>query len=395
VQIIEKASGSLEIQAPLASRTPEKLRAIRAELCTEYLDTTQSFPWIVGYSGGKDSTLVVQFVLEMLMALAPSDRKRPVHVLANDTLVESPILASHIDSMLEQIGGAVEDLRLPVTVVKTTPEVDQTFWVNLIGRGYPSPNRMFRWCTDRMKIRPTSSYILKQVADSGQVILLLGVRRSESSSRAASVDRYTPSTGARLNAHNDLRGCLVFRPIVDLDTDEVWQTLLQQPPPWGGSHRDLFTLYRNAQGGECPLVLDTSEAPSCGTSSSRFGCWTCTVVDKDRSLEGFVEAGFEHLEPLVYFRDWLVAIRNDRSLRMKERRNGIVTLMADGTPIPGPFTQEAREAILARLLALQTEVHLRLISDREIERIKEIWAEDQAADTKRVIAAVTRAQRTT
>jgi DNA sulfur modification protein DndC len=374
--------------------TSEKLRRIESDLREEYLDPGQDFPWIVGYSGGKDSTLVVQFVLEMLLALAPSDRKRPVHILANDTLVESPILAMHIDVMLERIAAAVEDLRLPVTVVKTTPEIDNTFWVNLIGRGYPSPNRKFRWCTDRMKIRPTSTYVLKQVASSGQAILLLGVRRSESSVRAASVDRYTPSTGARLNAHNDLRGCLVFRPIVDLETDEVWQTLLQRSPPWGGTHRDLFTLYRNAQGGECPLVLDANEAPSCGSSSSRFGCWTCTVVDKDRSLEGFVDAGFEHLEPLVYFRDWLVAIRNDRSRRMKERRNGLVSLMADGTPIPGPFTHEARKEILQRLLELQAEVHLPLISNREIERIKEIWSEDLATETMRVIAAVNRAQRT-
>ncbi|MBL8235063.1 MAG: hypothetical protein JNL98_41560, partial [Bryobacterales bacterium] len=71
---------------------------------------------------------------------------------------------------------------------------------------------------------------------------------------------------------------------IDFTTDEVWQILLQRQPPWGGSHRDLITLYRNASGGECPLVIDKDQAPSCGTGSSRFGCWTCTVVEKDRSM---------------------------------------------------------------------------------------------------------------
>src|SRR5690606_9150115 len=112
---------------------------------------------------------------------------------------------------------------LPVVVATTQPVVDHTFWVNLIGRGYPSPNRSFRWCTDRMKIQPTSRYIKEQAARSGEVILLLGVRRSESALRAGSVARY--DNGERLNRHNDLSNCFVFRPIVELQTDEVWEFL--------------------------------------------------------------------------------------------------------------------------------------------------------------------------
>lgn len=368
--------------------TVRKLRRSLSEVREEYLDGSQRFPWIVGYSGGKDSTLVLQLVFEMLLALNPEERSRPIHVLTNDTLVESPILASYIDRMLEKLREAVARLSLPITVVKTTPDPRQTFWVNLVGRGYPSPNRMFRWCTDRMKIRPTSEYITSQVASNGNVILLLGVRRAESAVRAASVDRYTPKDGSRLNPHNDLKGCLVFRPIVDLETDEVWQVLLQRPPPWGGTHRDLVTLYRNAQGGECPLVLDNNQAPSCGSSSSRFGCWTCTVVEKDKSMEGFIENGFSHLEPLLFFRDWLAAIRNDRTRRQRTRRNGFITLMKDGSPVPGPFTTEARREILERLLEVQAEVGLPLISDAEVSVIKQLWGEDAAADARRALDAI-------
>jgi DNA sulfur modification protein DndC len=70
-----------------------------------------------------------------------------------------------------------------------------------------------------MKILPTSRYIKSQVDTAGQVILLLGVRRKESAARVASVGRY--DTGERLNKHNDLHGCMVFRPIVELDTEDV------------------------------------------------------------------------------------------------------------------------------------------------------------------------------
>jgi DNA sulfur modification protein DndC len=380
-----KTSQAMHAQAAIDGlSTVEKYQQAVAEVRDEYL-TGHTFPWIIGFSGGKDSTLVLQVVVEMLLSLPPSQRKRPVHVLTNDTLVESPIVSRFVDGVCDRIRDAVEGLDLPVIVAKTTPAEDQTFWVNLIGRGYPSPNRMFRWCTDRMKIAPTSNYIRSQVAANGEVILLIGVRRAESATRAASVNRY--STDQRLNPHNSLNGCLVFRPIVDFSTEEVWQLLLQRPPPWGGSHRDLITLYRNADGGECPLVLDKSDAPSCGTSSSRFGCWTCTVVDKDKSAQGFIDAGFEEIEPLMEFRDWLAAIRSDKSKRMAHRRNGLVTFTSNAEAIPGPFTLAARAEILDRLLDLQRDVNVTLISEAEVDTIRRIWAEDATNIARRAIDA--------
>jgi DNA sulfur modification protein DndC len=351
----------------------DKLAAARRDLLDEYR-AAHDIPWIIGFSGGKDSTLVAQLVFEMLLDLPPSERTRQVHIVANDTLVEAPLIARHLDTVLERMRNVVPGLRLPVSVAKTTPKTDQTFWVNLIGRGYPSPSRSFRWCTDRMKIQPTSHYIRSVVENNGQAILLLGVRRQESATRAMSVARY--SNGERLNAHNTLSGCLVFRPIVEFSTDEVWQLLLQNRPPWGGSHRQLVTLYRNAQGGECPLVLDKDDAPSCGTSSSRFGCWTCTVVVKDHSMEGFVETGSAHLEPLMDFRDRLAKLRADPDMRMARRRSGAAAHLADGSLIPGPFTFAARQTILDELLVVQDKVGEPLISGAEIAEIKKIWAQD-------------------
>ncbi|MBR9766279.1 MAG: DNA phosphorothioation system sulfurtransferase DndC [Rhodobacteraceae bacterium] len=354
-------------------------RSIRAELLDEYRQD-HDWPWIIGYSGGKDSTLVTHLAFEMLLSLPPSQRKRPVHIVANDTLVESPLVVQHIIDSVEEIGNAANAFGLPIITKITRPAPEQSFWVNLIGRGYPSPNRSFRWCTDRMKILPTSRYIKSQVDAAGQAVLLLGVRRSESSTRAASVNRY--DNGERLNKHNDLVGCMVFRPIVDLDTDDVWEFLALNEPPWGGSHLKLIGLYRNASGGECPVVTSKEDAPSCGTTSSRFGCWTCTVVEKDRSLEGFVEAGYAEFTPLLDFRDWLASIRNQKERRQARRRDGRITITDGGTFIPGPFTLQTRSEIFERLRDLEKETGQNLITDEEVDLIHQLWSEEIAGHGK-------------
>jgi DNA sulfur modification protein DndC len=372
---VERGAASVS-SASIESLGPElvpKLSATRAELLDEYRQS-HHHPWIIGYSGGKDSTLVVQLAFEMLLDLPPTERDRPIHVVANDTLVESPLVVAHINRTIEQFRGAAEALRLPIVACLTRPDPDQTFWVNLIGRGYPSPSRSFRWCTDRMKIQPTSRYVREQACATGNVILLLGVRRAESAARAARTYRY--NNGRRLNPHNDLAGCMVFRPILDLTTDEVWELLATLRPPWGGQHDELIALYRNAQGGECPVVTQRTDAPSCGSSSSRFGCWTCTVVVKDRSLEGFIEAGFSEFAPLIEFRDWLAQIRDESRRRMARRRNGGVTHLSTGSLVPGPFTFDTRREILDRLLTLEALLDRHLITKDEISRIHAIWAED-------------------
>lgn len=364
-----------QLKTPDEADYDELIAVVRADLRDEYLQD-HATPWIVGYSGGKDSTLVLHLCFEMLLSLPPSRRRREIHVVANDTLVESPLVVSHIRNSLAKIQSAADVLDLPIKTAVTTPEANQSFWVNIIGRGYPSPNRTFRWCTDRMKIMPTSKYIRERVNDAGQVILLLGVRRSESAVRSGTVAKY--DNGERLNKHNDLAGCLVYRPIVELSTDDVWEYLSAHQPPWGGTHGHLIKLYRDASGGECPIVTQKADAPSCGTNSSRFGCWTCTVVDKDRSLEGFVEAGFTEFGPLLDFRDWLITIRNDPQRRLARRRNGRVTITDTGVFIPGPFTMATRTEILEKLLSLQEEVGIDLISKEELNLIKQIWAEDVA-----------------
>jgi len=346
----------------------EKFRAVVADIRDEYLSAAQTYPWIIGYSGGKDSTLVTHAIFAALLSIEPSRRTRPVHLVSNDTLVESPLVVAHLKQSQDAIALASANLGLPVTVASTHPDIEQSFWVNLIGRGYPTPNQTMRWCTDRLKIQPTSRYILDFVSRCGAAIVVLGVRLDESQSRRSAINRRVNLADTHLTPHSELPGAFVYRPIVELTTDDVWEILACHTPPWGGSHGALIRLYRDAEGGECPIVLSKAEAPGCGTNSSRFGCWTCTVVEKDRSLQGFVDSGQVGYLPLIAFRDWLKSIRNDTALRQVARRNGRISFNAEGRHIPGPFTVQARRMIFDRLLATQYEFGAPLIARRRFRR---------------------------
>ncbi len=278
--------------------------------------------------------------------------------------------------VLAQIDHAAQAFDLPISTAITTPRLEQSFWVLLIGKGYPSPNRSMRWCTDRLKIQPTSTFILNKVSEKGAAIIVLGVRKSESNTRKVSIEKHQNINNSNLSPHSTLTGAFLFRPIVDLNTDDVWEILASHDAPWGGAHSQLIQLYRDAAGGECPIVLSEEDAPGCGTNSSRFGCWTCTVVDKDKSLQGFVDVGKLEFKPLLDFRDWLVQIRNLPEYRQIERRNGKVVFDQTGKHIKGPFTILARQMILEKLLTMQKEYGEELISIDEIDAIKNIWSID-------------------
>ena len=363
-------------QIPL-NALPASLATVRHRLREEY-QQSHRHPWVVAYSGGKDSTLLLQLVWEMVAALPVGSRSRSILVVGNDTLVESPLVNRHLRDSLEYIGAAARQASLPFKITITQPCIDQTFWVNVIGRGYIPPTRNFRWCTDRMKILPTTRLLRRMTMESGGSVLLVGTRRHESSTRRRAMDRRGAGAGD-LNPHSAIRKCMMFAPIADLTDNDVWITLIQRAPPWGGTHRRLITLYRNAGGGECPLVLSKEQAPSCGSSSPRFGCWTCTVVTKDRSLRGLIDSGHTDaakMELMFDFREWLVDLREDDANRLPVRRDGFVKYRSDGSLVYGPFTMTIRKLILDKLHLLESRIGDRLISQGEVDAIRDIWWRD-------------------
>lgn len=316
-----------------------------------YADDTHR-PWIIGFSGGKDSTVLLTLVWIALKrikenVLAPFQLRRPVYVVCNDTLVENPIISSYVDDVLCQIEKKAREEDMPIFIRKTIPKLEESFWVNVIGKGYPVPNTAFRWCTDKMKIKPTARFITEQVDECGEAIILIGTRKAESATRARSIKKHEIH-GQRLTHHTLLHNTYVYAPIKELMLEEVWYIINAIPCPWGFDNSVLFNIYMDASADdyECPTVVTDKSHGSCG--QSRFGCWVCTVVKDDKSMRSLIKNGREWMRPLYDFRMELDTERNILENRMPFRRDG-----RRAVNDMGPYIFKYRAKILKRLLEVQ------------------------------------------
>lgn len=343
-----------------------------------YVYESDDRPWIIGYSGGKDSTTVVELVYEMLLSLPPISRHKNVYIISSDTLIENPLIKIYLSKMNKLLGEAAAKDNLPIRSYMVTPKPNNTFWTNVIGKGFPTPrmNGTFRWCTDRLKIKPSADKIKEIMADEGkEVVVLLGVRKAESIARKRRIEGRELSNRL-LNRHETIPNAYVYNPIVELTTDDVWDVLLEHndgKTPWGSDNNELVALYSDADSGECPFagMSNSGQTQSCG--QSRFGCWVCTVVKDDKSLKGFIKTGHRELIPLADFRMWIMDIRDKSKYREKKHRDGSVYQTKDGNMGYGPFTWEARKLILQKLLETQKEMGYELITIDELKAIDEIW----------------------
>lgn len=378
----------------------EDLQALTQEIQNLYCQ--DALPWIVGYSGGKDSTAVLQLVWNAIASLPVEKRTKTIYVITTDTMVENPVVAAWVSQSLNTMGLAAEKQGIPLKPILLKPAVKDTFWVNLIGKGYPAPRQGFRWCTERLKIKPSDNYIREKIRESGEVILVLGTRKTESASRATLMEKHRNwRVFSHLNYNPSRPNSLIYTPIEDWRTDEVWLYLMQWQNPWGVSNKELFSMYRGATAdNECPLVIDTS-TPSCG--SSRFGCWVCTLVSADKSMEAMIQNDEEKewMQPLLDLRNEL-DIEDDLDRRDFRRRQGQIQLYErieerdiEGSNareivkkivnIPGPYTKRWREEWLRRVLQTQEEVRqhapeqmrdIELITLEELSEIRRIWLEE-------------------
>ena len=354
-------------------------------------------PWIIGYSGGKDSTAILQLIWNAISKLPSHALTKTIHVISTDTLVENPIVAAWVAQSLKTMGVAAEQQGLPIQPHRLTPKIADSFWVNLIGRGYPAPRNKFRWCTDRLKIQPSTNFIKGVLSASGEALLVLGTRKAESTARAANMSKHEKGrVKARISPNAQLPGSWVYTPVEDWSNDDVWFFLMQVKNPWGYNNRDLLGMYAGASAdGECPLVVDDT-TPSCG--SSRFGCWVCTLVEEDKSMTAMIQNDEEKewMMPLLELRNELDFRKGgateedpdgtDRHLRDFRRMKGSVQIMSNGRYIPGPYTQDSRRNWLAKLLSAQCYIRdfgpaemkdLELINIEELREIRRIWVVDK------------------
>lgn len=377
------------------------VKALTTEI--QKLYCLDSIPWIVGWSGGKDSSAVLQLVWNAIASLPPRKRTKTISIISTDTQVENPIVSGWVRKSLEKINSTAKKKKLPFEAHLLTPEVKDTFWVNLIGKGYPAPRQKFRWCTERLKIRSSNTFVREKVRLNGETILVLGTRKSESSKRASTMAKHAESrVRDRLSPNAALPNSLIYSPIEDWSNRDVWLYLNAFPCPWSAKGQDLnkelFVLYRGATAdNDCPLVVDTN-TESCG--NSRFGCWVCTLVDRDKSMEAMIlnDESKEWMQPLLDFRDQLDFRGEEKRQAEREQRDfrrmsGAVQLFernADGgteiIPIPGPYIKAYREKLLEKLLTAQKEVRekapqnvkdIELISLDELREIRRIWREEK------------------
>ncbi|MHA1224044.1 MAG: DNA phosphorothioation system sulfurtransferase DndC [Candidatus Heimdallarchaeaceae archaeon] len=352
----------------------------------KHLYLSDDRPWIIGYSGGKDSTTVVELVFQALKELNPNQRKKQVYIITADTMVENPLVIPIITDFFKNVDQLSREFNLPIETHILFPKIDETYWVLLIGQGYPVPLQNFRWCTDRLKIKPSSEFILSQVSKHGEVIIVLGVRKEESLSRHISIMR-NKIPEKLLRKHPTLKNAYVYGPIEDFTVDLIWDFLLDSKNIMVDFNKKLTELYSGSSSEECVLVLEEDTRP-CG--NSRFGCWVCTLVREDKSLKGFLDTDFVSektkvfLKKLIDFRNWLLDNRNNPNMRLKRRKQGQIYYLGEGENKKiglGPYTLEARKEILSRLLRLQKEIgklneksiNKILITDEELKKIRTIW----------------------
>lgn len=302
---------------PLIKRTKDKIKEI-------YL--RDDMPWVIGYSGGKDSTCTAQIIVDALLDL--SDKgiplKKMVYIISSDTMVETPMIIDTISDTITRINKLSNKYKLPIEAKIIRPNISKSFWVNMIGRGYPCPNQTFRWCTDRLKIEPANQFIESIISEYGEAVMILGVREGESQSRDRVLENHTIE-GKDLMRHTTQANSYVFAPIREFTKDDVWNYLLTHKSPWGSDNLKLFKLYQDSlTGEECPMIMTEEEKKKTTCGNSRFGCWMCTVVTEDKSLTGFIKSGVTWLKPLLEYRNWVYSIRDDENRRMNRRMNGSI-----------------------------------------------------------------------
>lgn len=391
------------------------IKETKEDLVEMYLDKSDLGDWSVAWSGGKDSTTVAGLVIDMLMELSPEQRKRKIHFVMSDTVVENPNLESHMQSQIAKLKKFADKADLPITVNLVQRPLNESYFYLVLGRGYflPQNNGRGRWCTQRLKTKPQ----LKMLEEIKPTYQLTGVRLSESSMRKASIKKWTIDS----NINKKIGGSekdKTFMAIVNFTIEDVWEYLQRERLPWTSTH-SVRTLYKEATG-ECGFTnpkgteVKASQSESCG---ARFGCWVCPVILKDRSTEAMSKHN-EWMKPLTDFRMMQIKVmgdykpnkpdgqkRNVRSKVLKEaksigneikkitksghKRNGKRYTDSNGVihNDKGTVTVEARKYLFDKLIETEKEVNylriksglevIKLISEEEIEMIKQMWKEDE------------------
>lgn len=314
-------------------------------------------PWLIAFSGGKDSSALLALVYNKFLSLR--DEGIPdLDILYCDTKTENPIVDIFVKRFLDNFRMEADDAGIRVNIRIVSPTPDRTFLARVIGRGYPPPTNSFRWCTTELRIRPVKNH-LSQRQDT---LVALGVRENESAQRDRVLAEHRDPFW--MSAQNAKSKRNYYTPIRALSTEEVWDTIFFTKLPLSLERQALWDLYADA-GGDCPIIRSADSSPC---ASGRFGCWTCTVVRRDRSGENLEKKGYSKMRSFLDFRQLLLDVRNNPSMRWPRRRNGSIGL--------GPLTLAARDKLLEEIKRIELAEAITLLSPEEIIYIADQWKSD-------------------
>jgi DNA sulfur modification protein DndC len=300
---------------------------------------------VASFSGGKDSTVVLQHIFA---ALTGSNKK--LYIVTADTLMEIPYFQAYVDRVRNCLREFIKREDINAEVVTVNPEPKDSFWVSVLGKGYPAAHMGFRWCTGKLKIDPITKFIKAATAGKDWMVFV-GVRSAESPLRARIYKRknYKPNH---------------YAPILDWSSHDVWEYLLTEPCPWGADHSELVKVYRYSSD-EC--VYGEKQGVCIG--NARYGCWACPLQKSTQlKMIGANTGEVEKYRQLRHFKNILVGTANKSGYRSRIRRNG-----AEGT---GPFLVEIRKRLFAELKATEFKTGWHLITPEEEECIFEHWGID-------------------
>jgi len=335
-------SGNSQDGPRFMHRLKDSISALRAMIEKGYTH------WIVTFSGGKDSTTTLIVSLEA--ALVHPEQVERIDIVYSDTMLEIPLIRQFALDFMEIIQNMERIARLPIYCHVVCPEIEQRFWVCLLGKGYPPPHQRFRWCTRRLKIEPVED-ALKSFVRPGKTLILTGVRFGESRARDARLHQSCGRGGecgqgvwfqfsSRLQA-------AYMAPIVEWGECDVWDFLQFHAPALGYPTRHIEDSIYNGR-------------------ETRFGCWICTVVRQDRTMEKITALPqWSHLRPLLDFRQRVKELTSRPESRL---------IRPDGKP--GRLTLAVRRQLLDELLKLQTTVGIEIVSSDEIAIIQKYWEKE-------------------
>lgn len=304
----------------------------------------------LAWSGGKDSTTLLILTLEVLRETGGE-----LVIVHNDTLIENPVIRKYCDSFLEKLEEYKNRENLNIRIHIGRPKPTNTFWYNVLVKGYPKPNFRFRWCQRTLKIEP-SERLLKTL---GIDAILVGIREDESIARKQTIQKHYKEHKTKK------RSFIQIAPIIFWLNEDVWEFLAikSKEHTWININ-EIIQIYRDATG-ECPIVAGLSKTKKSGCGA-RFGCWICTLVKDDKSMKNLAKLNIT-LQPLVDFREWFKEFTDKPENRTGYNAKGEYK----GGKI-GKLTISARIEIFNRLLNLQKQTDIKVIQDHEIEAFQKI-----------------------